>query len=175
MKKYLFIVLAALIAMPLSAQEQVTDSTVIDSTTVKVKKLKRKKKPQEVDSLGRKIKTGWNFGILPSVAYDADYGFQGGVLTNVYYYGNGSQYPEYIHSLYFEAAYTTKHHGIFRFNYDSKYLIPGYRLTLDATYLPDAMCDFYGFNGYDTRYHHEWCEDGRQCGLSVARLLQIQT
>lgn len=158
MKKYLFIVLAALIAMPLSAQEQVTDSTVIDSTTVKVKKLKRKKKPQEVDSLGRKIKTGWNFGILPSVAYDADYGFQGGVLTNVYYYGDGSQYPEYIHSLYFEAAYTTKHHGIFRFNYDSKYLIPGYRLTLDATYLPDAMCDFYGFNGYDTRYHHEWCD-----------------
>ena len=147
--------MTALLALPMAAQEPV-DSVSTDTTTVKVKKLKRKKKPQEVDSLGRKIKTGWNFGILPSVAYDADYGFQGGVLTNVYYYGDGSQYPEYIHSLYFEAAYTTKHHGIFRFNYDSKYLIPGYRLTLDATYLPDAMCDFYGFNGYDTRYHHEW-------------------
>ena len=155
MKKYIIILLAALMALPMAAQEPV-DSVSTDTTTVKVKKLKRKKKPQEVDSLGRKIKTGWNFGILPSVAYDADYGFQGGVLTNVYYYGDGSQYPEYIHSLYFEAAYTTKHHGIFRFNYDSKYLIPGYRLTLDATYLPDAMCDFYGFNGYDTRYHHEW-------------------
>ena len=119
---------------------------------------KRQPKPQEVDSLGRKIKTGWNFGILPSIAYDADYGFQGGVLTNVYYYGDGSQYPEYIHSLYFEAAYTTKHHGIFRFNYDSKYLIPGYRLTLDATYLPDAMCDFYGFNGYQARYNYKWCD-----------------
>ena len=117
---------------------------------------KKSPKPQEVDSLGRKIKTGWNFGILPSVAYDADYGFQGGVLTNVYFYGDGSQYPEYIHSLYFEAAYTTKHHGIFRFNYDSKYLIPGHRLTLDATYLPDAMCDFYGFNGYQSIYHSDW-------------------
>ena len=156
MKKYIILFFAALMALPMAAQEPV-DSVSTDTTTVKVKKLKRKKKPQEVDSLGRKIKTGWNFGILPSVAYDADYGFQGGVLTNVYYYGDGSQYPEYIHSLYFEAAYTTKHHGIFRFNYDSKYLIPGYRLTLDATYLPDAMCDFYGFNGYDTRYHHEWC------------------
>ncbi len=155
MKKYILFLFAALMALPMAAQEPV-DSVSTDTTTVKVKKLKRKKKPQEVDSLGRKIKTGWNFGILPSVAYDADYGFQGGVLTNVYYYGDGSQYPEYIHSLYFEAAYTTKHHGIFRFNYDSKYLIPGYRLTLDATYLPDAMCDFYGFNGYDTRYHHEW-------------------
>ncbi len=110
-----------------------------------------------MDSLGRKIKTGWNFGILPSIAYDADYGFQGGLLTNVYYYGDGKQYPEYIHSIYVEAAYTTKHHGIFRVNYDSKYLIPGYRLTLDATYLPDAMCDFYGFNGYPSRYNADWC------------------
>ncbi len=117
---------------------------------------KKKEKKVEVDSLGNKIKTGWNFGILPSIAYDADYGFQGGVLTNVYYYGDGSQYPEYIHSLYLEAAYTTKHHGIFRFNYDSKYLIPHHRLTLDATYLPDAMCDFYGFNGYQSLYNYDW-------------------
>jgi len=116
----------------------------------------KKKKAQEVDSLGNPIKTGWNFGILPSVAYDADYGFQGGILTNVYYYGDGKQYPEYIHSIYFEGAYTTKHHGIFRLNYDSKYLIPNHRLTLDATYLPDAMCDFYGFNGYQSVYQTGW-------------------
>ena len=137
MRKYIVFVLCSLLVVPAFAK-------------------KKEPKPQEVDSLGRKIKTGWNFGILPSVAYDADYGFQGGVLTNIYYYGDGSQYPEYIHSLYIEAAYTTKHHGIFRFNYDSKYLIPGYRLTLDATYLPDAMCDFYGFNGYQSRYNYTW-------------------
>ena len=93
----------------------------------------KKDKVQQVDSLGRKIKTGWNFGVLPSVAFDADLGFQGGALTNIYYYGDGSQYPEYIHSLYAEAAYTTKNYGIFRVNYDSKYLIPKHRLTLDAT------------------------------------------
>lgn len=116
----------------------------------------KKEKKQEVDSLGNKIKTGWNFGILPSVAYDADYGFQGGLLTNIYFYGDGSQYPEYIHSIYAEAAYTTKQHGIFRVNYDSKYLIPHHRLTLDATYLPDAMCDFYGFNGYQSVYNVDW-------------------
>ena len=102
MKKYIIFCLLSFVLCPLSLSA------------------KRQPKPQEVDSLGRKIKTGWNFGILPSIAYDADYGFQGGVLTNVYYYGDGSQYPEYIHSLYLEAAYTTKHHGIFRFNYDSK-------------------------------------------------------
>lgn len=116
----------------------------------------KEKKAPAVDSLGNPIKTGWNFGILPSVAYDADYGFQGGILTNVYFYGDGKQYPEYIHSIYFEGAYTTKHHGIFRLNYDSKYLIPNHRLTLDATYLPDAMCDFYGFNGYQSVFNNDW-------------------
>ena len=117
---------------------------------------KRAPKPVEVDSLGRKIKTGWNFGVLPSVAFDADYGFQGGLLGNIYYYGDGKQYPEYIHSIYVEGAYTTKHHGIFRVNYDSKYLIPNHRLTLDATYIPDAMCDFFGFNGYQSLYNKDW-------------------
>lgn len=103
-----------------------------------------------------KVKTGWNFGILPSIAYDADLGFQFGALSNIYYYGDGSQYPEYIHSFYVEAAYTTKRYGLFRFFYDSKYLIPDHRLTVDVSYLPDAMCDFYGYNGYPTLYHMGW-------------------
>ena len=127
-----------------------------------------KEKVQQVDSLGRKIKTGWNFGALPSVAFDADLGFQGGALANIYYYGDGSQYPEYIHSLYVEAAYTTKRYGIFRANYDSKYLIPKHRLTLDATYQPDAMCDFYGFNGYQSVYNqdfHKWKKDPAKMGV----------
>lgn len=135
MKKFLLLCLAALSAMGAQA---------------------KKDKVQEVDSLGNKIKTGWNFGLLPSVAYDADCGFQGGLLTNIYYYGDGKQYPEYIHSLYFEAAYTTKNNGIFRFNYDSKYLIPRHRITIDATYLPDAMCDFYGYNGYQSLYNKDY-------------------
>ena len=100
----------------------------------------------------RHIRKGWTFGVLPSVAYDADLGLQYGALTNIYYFGDGSTYPEYLHSFYAEAAYTTKHFGIFRFSYDSKYLIPKHRLSIDLTYLPDQMCDFYGFNGYQSEY-----------------------
>ena len=77
MRKYIVLLLAIML-LPVAADAK-----------------KKDPKPQETDSLGRKIKTGWNFGILPSVAYDADYGFQGGVLTNVYYYGtliNGSRF-----------------------------------------------------------------------------------
>ena len=139
---------------------------IIAALTTSVQAAK-KDKVQEVDSLGRKVKTGWNFGALPSVAFDADLGFQGGLLTNIYFYGDGSQYPEYIHSIYAEAAYTTKNYGIFRVNYDSKYLIPNHRLTLDATYQPDAMCDFYGFNGYQSVYNqdfHKWKKDQSKMG-----------
>ena len=148
MKRILIFAISILLVLPISAA--------------------KKEKKQEVDSLGRKIKTGWNFGVLPSVAFDADLGFQGGALTNIYYYGDGSQYPEYIHSIYAEAAYTTKNYGIFRVNYDSKYLIPKHRLTLDATYQPDAMCDFYGFNGYQSIYNqdfHKWKKDPAKMGV----------
>ena len=102
------------------------------------------------------VKTGWTFGVLPSVAFDADLGFQYGALTNLYYYGDGSTYPQYLHSIYAEAAYTTKHFGIFRLSYDSKYLIPNHRLSVDLSYLPDMLCDFYGFNGYESHINADY-------------------
>lgn len=105
------------------------------------------------------IRQGWTFGVLPCLSYDADLGFQYGALTNIYYFGDGSTYPEYLHSLYAEASYTTTHYGLFRLSYDSKFLIPNHRLSVDMTYLPDKMCDFYGFNGYQTLFHPEWVEN----------------
>ena len=107
----------------------------------------------QAQDTNRHVRQGWTFGVLPSVAYDADLGLQYGLLTNIYYFGDGSTYPEYLHSFYAEAAYTTKHFGIFRFSYDSKHLIPNHRLSVDLTYLPDQMCDFYGFNGYMSFYN----------------------
>ena len=111
-----------------------------------------------INAQEKHVRTGWNFGVLPSVAFDADLGFQYGALTNIYYYGDGSTYPEYLHSIYAEAAYTTKHFGIFRTSYDSKYLIPNHRLSVDLTYLPDQMCDFYGFNGYGSLYNPDYAK-----------------
>ncbi len=132
MKKVIILLVLSLVSVGISAE------TVVDSIS------------------GKKYKRGWTFGALPSVAYDADLGFQGGALANIYFYGDGSTYPEYLHSIYFEAAYTTNHRGIFRGFFDTKALIPNHRLTIDATYLPDAMCDFYGFNGYQAKYNPSW-------------------
>ena len=39
------------------------------------------------------VKTGYNFGPLPAVAFDADKGFQLGALLNIYDFGDGSTYP----------------------------------------------------------------------------------
>jgi len=118
--------------------------------------IEKKDKPKKAEKDSSGIRKGWTFGILPSVAYDADKGFQYGALTNIYYFGDGSIYPEYFHSFYVEAAYTTKRSGIFRFAYDSKYLIPNHRLKIDLSYLPDAMNDFYGYNGYQSVFNAQW-------------------
>lgn len=131
----------------------------IDQSITKDKKPKKEKS---------EIRTGWTFGILPSVAYDADKGFQYGVLSNIYDFGDGSIYPEYFHSLYVELAYTTKRSGLFRFAYDSKKLIPNHRLKIDLSYLPDALCDFYGYNGYQTVYNAEWAQKKSETCISRA-------
>ncbi|MDD3079504.1 MAG: hypothetical protein PHH37_10435 [Paludibacter sp.] len=103
-------------------------------------------------SAQQKVKKGFAFGALPAVSYDSDLGFQYGGLVNLYHYGDGSIYPKYNHSLYLEYSRYTKGTGINRIMYDSEYLIPKVRTTVDVTYLTDQMLDFYGFNGYQTIY-----------------------
>jgi len=150
MKKHYILIIGILFLFSLISFGQ-TDADNLNGEPSVEKKAKKKK---EKDPDG--VRTGWTFGILPSVAFDADLGFQYGVLSNVYYFGDGSTYPDYMHSLYFEAAYTTKRYGLFRFAYDSKYLIPKHRFSFDATFIPDGMSDFLGYNGYQSVYKHEW-------------------
>lgn len=98
------------------------------------------------------VKTGWTFGALPAVAYNSDEGFRYGALANFFYYGDGSTYPAYMHSLYFEWSRTTKGNGLNNFFYDSPYLIKNHRTTFDLMYLTEQALDFYGFNGYEAGY-----------------------
>ena len=104
-------------------------------------------------------KTGLSFGVLPSVAYDADLGFQYGAMTNIFFYGDGSTYPEYLHSIYLEVNRTTKKSGLFRLNLDSRALVPGLRISADISYMPDEMCDFSGFNGRQAVVTPDWTDD----------------
>jgi hypothetical protein len=116
------------------------------------------------------IKKGWNFGALPTITFDTDLGFQYGALVNLYNYGDGSRYPNYNHSLYFEVSRFTKGSGINRFYYDSDQLIPGLQTSLDISYLSDQAYDFYGFNGFDTVVNPDWIDDSQPDDIYKTRM-----
>ncbi len=99
-----------------------------------------------------KVKKGWNFGPLPAIGFNTDLGFQYGVLCDIFYYGDGSTFPQYLHKFNIEWSQFTKGSGIWHIFYDSKFLIPKIRLTFAATYMPNRMMSFYGFNGFASPY-----------------------
>ncbi|MCU4157667.1 BamA/TamA family outer membrane protein [Carboxylicivirga sp. A043] len=104
-------------------------------------------------------KEGFTLGLLPAISYSADLGFQYGGLTNLYWYGDGTNYPNYNHSLYLEYSEYTAGSTLMRLYYDSPVIIPGIRTTADFTYFRDLAMDFYGFNGRDAVYNKNWEDD----------------
>ena len=86
----------------------------------------------------RQGKQGFTLGILPALAYDTDLGFQYGLLTNLYWYGDGSRYPKYDHSLYLEASRFRAGTTLIRAYYDSPRLIKNYRTTIKG---PCQSCE----------------------------------
>ena len=117
---------------------------------------KNPKRKTQTDSLGKPIKTGWNFGAIPGITYDADKGFTYGLTADIYDYGDGKNYPNYRHCIYAEGSYSTKKVGTIRLFYESDYVIKRHKLLIDFSYLPDEMNDFYGFNGDYSIFNHNF-------------------
>ncbi|TAJ12010.1 hypothetical protein DMA11_14555 [Marinilabiliaceae bacterium JC017] len=103
-------------------------------------------------------KEGFTLGVLPAISYDSDLGFQYGGLSNLYWYGDGSEYPAYCHSLYLEASMYTAGSTLLRAYYDSPKLLTNIRTTIDFTWYKDQTMDFYGFNGYQAIYNKNFEE-----------------
>ena len=120
-----------------------------------------KDKKTVTNDKGEIIKTGYNFGPLPAVAFDADKGFQLGALLNIYDFGDGSTYPNTRQQWYFEASFFTKGSQLFVVSYDNRFTIPGVRWSTTLTLTNDKAMDFYGFNGYMSYYDHEKVAAGR--------------
>ena len=97
-------------------------------------------------------KTGLNFGPLPAVGYSSDLGWHYGALTDIYWYGDGSTYPDYMWKANVEASWYSKGNSIYHAFFDSKYLIPGVRLSVDLSYFGNKTDNFYGFNGASSLY-----------------------
>jgi outer membrane protein assembly factor BamA len=103
-----------------------------------------------------KTKKGLNFAALPALGYDSDLGFNYGIVGNVYHYGDGSIYPRYKHSLFFEFSRYTKGSTKSTICYDSEYLIPKIRVTIQANRTNEQAANFFGFNGYNAYYNPDF-------------------
>ncbi len=100
-------------------------------------------------------KTGWVFTPFPDVSYNSDIGLNLGGCCDFFYYGDGTDYPNFQHHIAVCGAWATKGswylHGLF----DSKTLVPGARVTGSLTYRDASMNNFYGFNGLHSPYFPE--------------------
>ncbi|MBN2635524.1 MAG: BamA/TamA family outer membrane protein [Prolixibacteraceae bacterium] len=116
-------------------------------------------------------KQGWKLsGVLPTVTFDSDLGFQYGALIDISNYGDGKRFPLADHHLYFEVSRFTKGSGINRFYYDSDKLFKGMLFFVDLSYLTDQAYDFYGFNGYDASYNDDWTDDTKPDNVYQSRM-----
>ena len=104
------------------------------------------------DTIKREVKDGWIVGAFPTLTYSNTLGFQFGACGNVFYYGDGTSYPDPLHKFSFEASHFTKGRSRFWLALDSKSLLPGWRVTLSTLYIMDPLYFFYGYNGAAQSY-----------------------
>ena len=144
MKKFFVLCIAVLLAV--SAQARKVEKS--DSLSVKNKK--------EI------VKTGYNFGPLPALAFDADKGIQLGAVLNIYDFGDGSTYPNTRQQWYLEASFFTKGSQQYVVSYDNQFWIPGVRFSTALNITNDKAMDFYGFNGYESFYDFDLVKLGKK-------------
>jgi hypothetical protein len=115
---------------------------------------------EEKEKKEAKTPTGITFGALPTISFDADMGFQYGGLVSLYDYGDGTVYPSYRQMMKVEISRYTRGSGTNQLFYDAKNLLPKHlRLTADLSYLTEKALDFYGFNGYQSRYSPDFTDE----------------
>ena len=124
-------------------------ATVLPGFSAEMGKREKKQK----DTTG--VKTGLNFGPLPAIGYSTDLGWHYGALTDIYWYGDGSKYPEYIWKANVEVSRYSKGNTVFHTFFDSKYLVPGVRMSAAVSYFLNNTYNFYGFNGNASLYNRD--------------------
>ena len=96
-------------------------------------------------------KRGTHWCAMPFLSYNDQLGFSGRVAGSWFDFSSNGGINQ---MLYVEAGYSSRQAGIFRAYYDTRKLLDGYKLDFDLTYQPDALYDFYGFNGYQAYYDY---------------------
>ena len=151
MKHKFLLILTALLPLPLLAQEtaiamdhedEVSEMfTSIDGVTIQ-------------EAVRATQKHGLHWCMMPFLTYSEQLGFTGKVAGSLFDFGNAGNFPNYDQLIYGELSYSTRRAGTLRAYYDSKKLIENFKFDADITFQPDALYDFYGFNGYASNYDY---------------------
>lgn len=113
-------------------------------------------------------KEGWNFGLLPGLAFNSDLGlFYGGIL-NAFEYGDGSLYPNYNQKIYVQLSAYTRGSQDHIFKYESFDLLSSARIKAVMRYTDNQASQFYGFNGYESIYNRDYEEP--ESGIYLSRV-----
>lgn len=99
-----------------------------------------------------KVPTGWSFLPLPNLGFTTDTGLMLGVMGDIFYYGDGSAYPNFLHHGVLAAGYATKGSWYLHGAFESNSLIEGIRLEAAVTYRNAHVSPFYGYNGIASPY-----------------------
>lgn len=141
MRKY-FLILTLTIAQFANAQSNATDSNIVVPETI----------PNKI--------SGYKWGVIPTLAYDADIGFKYGGNINVFDYGNGDKYPDYLQYLYVKLMNSTKNTSNVQLLFSSDKLIKKTRLVAEFSYIVDKNLNFLGFNGINAIYNENFVNPG---------------
>ena len=108
-------------------------------------------------------KTGLNFGPLPAIGYSSDLGWHYGAL--------------YRWKANVEVSKYSKGNTVLHSFFDSKYIIPGMRVSAAVSWFGNKTTDFYGFNGASSVYVPELSgiQDGTGFYLMRRDIFRIQT
>lgn len=107
-------------------------------------------------------RTGWGWGGVPALNYNADDGFGYGVLFDLFNYSKGGYSPYYfrINPILFFTTGGKQDHTLF---FDSPYLLgQGWRFNIRLRYKDENYYPYYGL-GNDAKYEADWIatdEDG---------------
>ena len=113
-------------------------------------------------------KKGIKIGVAPILGYNSDFGFIYGLSANLFDYGE-NRYPDYKYSVYQEAYLSTFGSIKLKSKFDSRNLIPKFRLLALATFQKDQRINFLGFNSL---IHDEFCDHSGDDFYKIGRELK---
>ncbi|MCK4689905.1 MAG: BamA/TamA family outer membrane protein [Candidatus Marinimicrobia bacterium] len=104
-----------------------------------------------------KKRTGWGWGGVPALNYNADDGFGYGILLDLFNYGTGGYSPYYfkINTIIFFTTGGKQDHTLF---FDAPYLLgSGIRLNVRFCYKTEDYYPYFGL-GNDSEYNADYIE-----------------